>query len=195
MLPRDELRDELLSTLDCALAARPSDNGDPPVVGFDECVNNETLWKAVIALLHRGLLSGASPLWQKKRIRSDRSIVYVHGGVNRHFPATEFEGVEDAKATWPDEWVIAWLLPYLRFHDRLILVTEDAKIDPIHDPNGLHSLLLDVVAPVLAERHANRFSLTTLFKKSQTNWKEYSARMSHFAEQGRFDLGYSEMYL
>lgn len=184
------LREELVTMLDHATAARPSASADPPFLGFDESVDNPMLFAAVVDLAERGHVSGASPLWNKKRIRSNGSIVYVWGGVTRGVPISDFAGKEDAKhATWPDEWVVSAILAYLGSYDRLVLLSENTGFDR----DGLRWLLRNVVDPLLFGRHDNRFSLTALFKKGKTNWPQYAGRVTQFIEAGRFEPGYSEV--
>jgi len=172
-----------------AASARPD---APPYIGVDECANSPVLFGAIAQLCNRKLASGAGPLWNQPRIRPDGSILYVMGGLPRSWPVSEFLYSKRVdRATWDDEKVVSYLVAHFQSHDRLVLLSEDIKLDK----GGLYWLRQNIVRPVLAERHRQRFSLTTLFKSGKIDFAQYAARVTQFFEQRQFGFGYTERVL
>jgi hypothetical protein len=164
----------------------------PPYIGVDECANSPVLFNAIVQLCNRNLASGAGPLWNQRRVRPDGSILYVMGGLSRSWPVSDFLNSKRADhATWDDEKVVSCLLVQFHSDDRLVLLTENVRLDV----GGLRSLLRSIAAPVLTERHRQRFSLTVLFKSGKIDFAQYALRVTQFFEQGQFGFGYAERVL
>ena len=167
-------------------AVRPN---APPYIGVDECANSPVLFGAIEQLCNRRLASGAGPLWNQRRVRPDGSVLYVMGGLSRSFAVSEFLHSKRAEhATWDDEKVVSCLLAHFQSYDRLVLLSENVK----HNKGGLHWLLQEIVRPVLAERHRQRFSLTVLFKSGKDDFAQYAAGVIRCFEESQFGPGYAE---
>jgi hypothetical protein len=155
-------RDAIGAFLDGLAASATPDA--PPYIGIDESANSPVLFDAIGQLCNRNLASAAGPLWNERRVRSDGSILYMVGGKSRGLPPSEFLGKPARYARWDDKKVVSWLVAHFHSHDRLVLLSENGRLDP----GGLCWLLQKNVGPVLAERHRNRFSLTVLFKTGKS---------------------------
>ncbi len=170
----------------------PATPDAPPYIGIDECVNSPVLDAAIVRLCNRGLASGAGPLWNQRRERADGEPLYVLGGLPRSWPASD---LLDSKAvkyeTWEDAKVVSYLLHHFYSRDRLVLLSADFRLNE----GGLCSLLRSIAAPVLSERHRQRFSLTVLFKGRKIDIVQYAAQVTEFFEQREFAFGYTELRL
>jgi len=166
--------------------------GAPPYIGVDECANSSVLDAAIIQLGNRDLASGAGPLWNQRRERADGELLYVMGGPPRSWPVSDFLDSKPVKhATWDDEKVVSCLLAHFHGYDRFVLLTANFRLNE----GGLRSLLRSIAAPVLTERHRQRFSLTVLFKGRKIDIAQYAARVTRVFEHGHFGFGYVERML
>lgn len=165
---------------------------DPPYIGVDECANSPMLFNAIGQLCNRNLASGAGPLWNQRREHADGEPLYVMGGLSRSWPVSDFLDSKPVKhATWDDEKVVSYLLAHFHGYDRLVLLSANFRLNE----GGLRSLLRSITAPVLTERHRQRFSLTVLFKGRKIDIAQYAERVTRVFEHGHFGFGYVERML
>jgi ribosomal protein L40E len=89
------------------------------------------------------------------------------------------------------EKVVSCLLAHFHGYDRLVLLSANFRLNE----GGLRSLLRSIAAPVLTERHRQRFSLTVLFKGRKIDIAQYAERVTRVFEHGHFGFGYVERML
>jgi hypothetical protein len=143
-----------------------------PVLGIDEGLNDKLhIAPMVTRLVARGIVSSAIPLWYQFRVLADGTRMNVLGSEISVSPFMPDVGRQERGTSWPDEGVVAHLVGYFLYCDRICLLTQNTS----NDADGLRRILQTEVAPVLEALVPRRLGFLALVQKPRAPLEEYSA--------------------
>jgi hypothetical protein len=155
----------LNSTIAPLLQTRSEIDG-PPILGIDECLNNEEHIGALVRrLLSCDAISQSVPLWYATRETKSGEKLSVLGNSISPSPLVPDVGRPIRGESWPDEGVIACLISNFIHADRLCLLTQNVKLDV----NGLRYIFENEVGPVLEALSPKRLGLLVLAQESPSS--------------------------
>src|SRR5579871_2941328 len=133
-----------------------------PILGIDECLNNEEHIGALgRRLVARGVVSWSMPLWYSMRVTASGKKLSVPGGSITPSVLFPDPGRQIRGWSWPDEGVIASLISYFILNDRLCLLTRDTA----KNASGLRHILESEVSPTLESLTPRRLGLLVIAQK------------------------------
>jgi len=144
---------------------------ETPILGIDECLNNETHIGAMATrLVKTGVVLHSEPPWYSYRRTGAGEMILALGNSVTQSAMVPDTGKRIAGASWPDENVVGKFLCNFLAADRLCLLTQNTK----KDVDGLWQILENEVRPMLEALTPKRLGLLILAQKPPATLEQYA---------------------